>query len=109
MNTDDTYRFPAPRGGVAELTADQYDKLTGPGGLTASMLLRIAGAALLLDNIDPEEGRSLKKIVERLHDDTEIWPTNMERRAMVALVRAGLVEVLGQGNQTCYFRVGDPR
>lgn len=73
------------------------------------MLVRIAGAALLLDQTDTEDGHTLKQLVQKLHDDPEAGPTNMERRAMVALVDAGLVELEGRANRSRYFRVGDPQ
>lgn len=63
MSKETIFRFPAPSGRIAELTEDQYAALIGAGGLTPSMLLRIAGAALLLEYIDPKEGRSLTQIV----------------------------------------------
>ena len=109
MSKEPIFRFPAPSGRIAELTEDQYAALVGAGGLTPSMLLRIAGAALLLEHIDTKDGRSLRQVVQHLHGDPEAGPTNMERRAAVALVASGLVELRGSGSQARYSLVGDPR
>ena len=102
MTTTERYRFPAPSGRIAELTECQYAALIGDGGLTPSMLLRIAGAAVLLASMSEDEPRTLRQIVTAVHGAGVIGPTNMERRAMVALVDAGLVLQIGSSTQTRY-------
>ncbi|ROP74413.1 hypothetical protein [Curtobacterium sp. PhB115] len=109
MTTPTAFRFPAPSGRIAELTEDQYAALVGDGGLSRSMLLRIAGAAVLLAHMSEEKPRTLRQIAAAVHGVDEIAPTNMEHRAMVALVAAGLVLRVGSSNQTRYLRVGETR
>lgn len=106
MTTETTYRFPAPSGKIAVLTEEQYAALVGDGGLTPSMLLRIAGAAQLMDHMSRDEARSLRQIAASLRGVDDIAPTNMEHRAMVALVASGLVLQVGTSNQTRYQLAG---
>jgi hypothetical protein len=106
MTTETTYRFPAPSGKIAVLTGEQYAALVGDGGLTPSMMHRIAGAAQLMEHMSKDEALSLRQIAASFHGVEEIAPTNMEHRAMVALVASGLVLQVGTSNQTRYQLAG---
>lgn len=108
MSDKQSYRFPAPSGAVVELTTRQYELLVdkNKGGLTPHMLHRLARAAELLAVLDEHDGRTLRQLVASIHGEPDAVPINMERRAMVALVTAGLANLTGKAGQARYTLVG---
>lgn len=101
MLSTESYIIPTPTGVPARLPRSRYLELTKPGGISPYGYATLAAAALILEKITPEP-QGLRQIVRAIHSDAEAEPMIAERRAIVALVEAGLVRRVGRTSQARY-------
>lgn len=97
-----SFILPTPQGGEVELSREHYAVLVGAGELSPRRLSTITAAALILDYVSHDDPLSLKEVVARIYGTAEVKPSSTERRAMVALDKAGLVHQVGAGAATRY-------
>ena len=95
MSTTENYLIPMPSGQTAKISREHYDALIGKSHLTVYSLTTVGAAAQILAHVVREEDRSLRDLVRLVHGDPEIEPSAAERRAIVALAEAKLVERIG--------------
>lgn len=102
MPATEIFMIPMPNGETATLSREHYETLVGGDHLTAYSLTTVGAAAQILSQVITDATRSLREIVRLIHEDPEVEPSASERRAIVALVAAALVEQVGKTSTARY-------
>ncbi|PPF82978.1 hypothetical protein C5B96_08560 [Subtercola sp. Z020] len=102
MTTIENYLIPMPNGETATVKPEDYEALVAKSSLTVFSLTSVGAAGQLLAHVIPSQTRTLRELARLVHSNPEIEPSSAERRAIVALVAAGLVEQIGRTAQARY-------
>lgn len=102
MKTTNSFTLPTPQGGEVVLSREHYAVLVGDGQLSPRQLSTITAAAQILDCLRRVQPLSLKEVIAHIYNSDDAKPSSTERRAMVALDKAGLVHQVGAGAATRY-------
>lgn len=100
------YVLPIPKNKeqpYTEIPVRVYNELIA-GGISPHSLTLITSAALLFEGTEPDLGKTLGDLAKNIHGESQT-PSITERRAIDALVEAGLVTRKGFTSAQRYTRV----
>jgi hypothetical protein len=100
--TATSYAFPTEGGEAVEISRADYDALLRDGHLTKRMTSTITAAAQILSVFVDDQPRTFRQIVEGIFDSPDALGSSALRRAMTALVDAGLLIQTGRTSQARY-------